>query len=65
VDHPRHNHLICTDCRKVVEFEDQHLNLLEDCLARRLGFQPQSSSLRIEASCDELRTRGQCASRRK
>jgi Fur family ferric uptake transcriptional regulator len=48
-----------------VEFEDQHLNLLEDCLARRLGFQPQSSSLRIEASCDELRTRGQCASRRK
>ena len=64
VDHPRHNHLICVDCRRVVEFEDQHLNLLEDCLSRRLGFQPQASSLRIEAACDELRTRGTCPHRK-
>jgi len=65
VDHPRHNHLICSDCRKIVEFEDKHLNLLEDCISRRLGFQPQSTSLRIEASCETLRTMGVCEDRKK
>ena len=62
--HPHHNHLICVDCNKIVEFEDQHIELLEDCISKRLGFSPASKSLRIEASCDELRKRGACASRK-
>ncbi|MEZ5299571.1 MAG: transcriptional repressor [Verrucomicrobiales bacterium] len=58
--HPNHSHLICTDCRKVVEFEDDHINLLEDCITRRLGFKPKNKMLRIEASCQELKDRGVC-----
>lgn len=64
VDHPHHNHLICLDCQKVVEFEDVHMTLLEDCITRRLGFRPETSSVRIEASCDELRSTGTCGRRR-
>lgn len=64
VDHPHHNHLICLDCQKVVEFEDAHMSLLEDCITRRLGFRPETSSVRIEASCDELRLKGACSRRR-
>jgi Fur family ferric uptake transcriptional regulator len=60
IDHPHHNHLICTDCQKVVEFEDTHLEVLEDCITRRLGFSPSNKGVRIEASCDVFRETGVC-----
>lgn len=63
VDHPHHNHLICTDCQEVVEFEDPHLEVLEDCITRRLGFSPSNKGVRIEASCDALRKTGHCERR--
>lgn len=61
-DQPGHAHLICIDCGKVVEFADENLKVVEDCLVRRMGFRPTSSSLRVEACCDELRRTGRCAS---
>lgn len=64
-EHPHHNHLICTDCDKIVEFEDQHIELLEDCISKRLGFSPASKSLRIEASCDQLKKMGACEKRKR
>ncbi len=60
LDKPQHNHLICLDCDRVVEFEDENAALLHDCITRRLGFQPQMKSMRIEAKCDELSRTGQC-----
>ncbi|MEJ6642163.1 MAG: transcriptional repressor [Akkermansiaceae bacterium] len=57
---PTHNHLVCVDCGKVVEFEDSHLDLLNDCVTRRLGFRPVRQSLRIEAACERLRKNGTC-----
>ena len=63
-EHPHHNHLICVDCHRIVEFEDQHIELLENCISKRLGFSPASKSLRIEASCDELRKNGECLNRK-
>ena len=59
-DRPSHNHMICNDCGKVIEFEDEHIELLNDCLTRRMGFRPLSQSVRIEASCEELRSKGMC-----
>jgi Fur family ferric uptake transcriptional regulator len=59
-DRPTHNHLICLDCGKVTEFEDDHLDILNECLTRRLGFRPVKQSLRIEASCEQLRTNSHC-----
>ena len=60
VDHPHHNHLICVDCGKVIEFEDEHIETLFDCITRRLGFRPTKKSMRIEACCDQLRKEGIC-----
>ncbi len=62
IESPDHNHLICIDCGKVVEFEDENAAILIDCVTRRLGFRPTSKSMRIEACCDQLRKTGKCAS---
>lgn len=64
LDKPEHNHLICVDCDRVVEFEDEHIALLEDCITRRLGFKPASKSIRILASCEELERTGHCRFRK-
>ncbi len=64
LDKPEHNHLICVDCGRVVEFEDEHIALLEDCITRRLGFTPAKKSIHIEASCEELSRTGHCQNRR-
>ncbi len=63
LEKPEHNHLICLDCDRVVEFEDDHIALLEDCITKRLGFTPSSKSIRIAANCDQLARSGQCVHR--
>jgi len=60
LDSPDHNHLICIDCGKVLEFEDENVATLIDCITRRLGFRPAQKSMRIEACCDKLRQDGFC-----
>jgi len=60
LDKPSHNHLVCIDCGRVVEFEDAHIDLLNDCVTRRLGFRPLRQSLKIEATCEQLRLNGRC-----
>lgn len=60
LDSPDHNHLICVDCGKVIEFADDNTAVLIDCITRRLGFRPSSKSMRIEACCDRLRKNGIC-----
>ena len=59
-DKPSHNHLLCIDCGRVVEFEDAHIDLLNDCVTRRLGFKPLRQTLKIEGSCEQLRRTGRC-----
>jgi Fur family transcriptional regulator, ferric uptake regulator len=60
LDKPSHNHLVCIDCGRVVEFEDAHVDLLNDCVTRRLGFRPVRQSIKIEATCEQLRLNGRC-----
>ncbi len=63
VEHPTHNHLICVDCEKIIEFEDPNMEVMENCITRRLGFSPASKALTIEAHCDELKLKGSCRRR--
>jgi Fur family transcriptional regulator, ferric uptake regulator len=63
IDHPNHNHLICLDCGKIVEFEDVHIDTLETCISRRLGYTPKGKIIRIEANCDEFQRTGACSRR--
>ncbi len=61
LEHPTHNHLVCLDCKKIIEFEDINMELLENCITRRLGFSPDNKMVKIEAHCDELKRHGTCA----
>lgn len=63
LEHPTHNHLVCVDCNKIIEFEDANMELLENCISRRLGFSPANKSVKIEAHCDELKMHGSCRRR--
>ncbi len=65
IDHPTHNHLICVDCNRIVEFEDRNIETLENCITKRLGFSLSNKNLRIEATCDELKATGTCSSQKK
>ena len=65
VERPAHNHLICVDCDKIIEFEDTNIELLENCISRRLGFSPSSKAVKIEGHCDELKLKGTCRNRRR
>jgi Fur family ferric uptake transcriptional regulator len=57
---PDHNHLLCIDCGRVVEFEDPEIEALNECVTRRLGFKPVRQTLKIEATCEQLRINGRC-----
>jgi len=59
-DHPNHNHIICDDCDKVVEFESEQLDQLENEISHKLGFKVKTQQLRINASCEEMQKLGAC-----
>lgn len=60
LEKPSHNHLVCIDCGKVVEFQDDNINVIGDCITRRLGFRSIQQSIHIEATCQALRVKGMC-----
>ncbi len=41
-DHPRHNHIVCQDCDKIVELESEKIEMLESKISEKLGFPPKS-----------------------
>ncbi len=62
-DHPNHNHIICHDCDKIVEFESHQIEKLESEISRRLGFAIKAQRLQITGSCEELKKLGACKKR--
>ena len=59
-DHPNHNHIICQDCEKIVEFDSEKIEKLEDEISHRLGFSVKTHRLQITGTCDELKKLGAC-----
>ncbi len=62
-EHPRHNHVVCLDCGKIVEFESDKVGEVEEEISQRLGFSVKSHRLQIMATCDEFRRLGTCSKR--
>ena len=60
-ERPHHNHIICQDCGKIVEFESQKIAQLENEISRRLGFSANAHRLQITATCEEFRKLGVCS----
>src|SRR5260221_550412 len=59
-EHPNHNHIICNDCEKIVEFESDKIEKIESQITRRLGFSIKTQRLQITGSCEELKKLGAC-----
>src|SRR5256885_14827141 len=59
-DHPNHSHIICQDCEKIVEFDSDKIEKIENEITHRLGFSVKSHRLQITASCEELKKLGAC-----
>ncbi len=59
-DHPNHNHIICQDCEKIVEFESEKIARLEDEISHKLGFAVKTQRLQITGTCEELKRLGAC-----
>jgi Fur family transcriptional regulator, ferric uptake regulator len=60
-EHPHHNHIICLDCGKIVEFDSRKIEQLEGEISCRLGFTAKAHRLQITATCEEFRKLGRCS----
>jgi Fur family transcriptional regulator, ferric uptake regulator len=59
-EHPNHNHIICQDCDKIVEFDSDKIEKIENEITHRLGFAVKSHRLQITATCEDLKKLGAC-----
>ncbi len=50
-----HDHLICTRCGKVVEFEYSAIDVLQDAVAAEHGFLPTDHHLELMGVCSDCR----------
>jgi Fur family ferric uptake transcriptional regulator len=59
-DHPNHSHIICNDCDRIVEFDDEKIAALESEISHKLGFSIKSQRLQINAACEQMKKLGVC-----
>jgi Fur family ferric uptake transcriptional regulator len=52
-NHEHHDHMICTECGRVIEFFSPEIEARQDEMAGRFGFRPTHHSLRIWGVCAE------------
>ena len=55
---PGHEHLVCTHCRKVVEFQRPEMARIQDDIAREHGFLPTRHRLEIYGLCADCQAGG-------
>lgn len=53
-----HQHLVCTNCRKVVEFRRPEVQRIQDEVARAHGFVPARHRLEVYGLCPDCRAAG-------
>ena len=60
-EHQHHDHMICTECGKVIEFFSAEIEDLQDQMADNFGFKPTHHSLRMWGVCDECQKMAEAA----
>ena len=58
LDREHHDHLMCTRCGAVIEFQEPRIEELQDEVAKRQGFKITSHSLRLFGTCKKCTTAG-------
>jgi len=54
--HEHHDHMICTECGRIIEFFSAELEAIQDQMADKYQFLPTQHSLRILGICSECRS---------
>jgi Fur family ferric uptake transcriptional regulator len=52
-NHEHHDHMICTECGRVIEFFSQEIESLQDAMADKFDFLPTHHSLRMWGICTD------------
>ena len=63
-DHSHHDHLICIDCGKIIEFEEPQIEELQERIAKRHGFTVSSHKHEMYGSCADCQARASRNARR-
>lgn len=58
-----HDHLICTSCGEIVEFEDEQIEALQLAVAERFGFTVEDHKMEIYGRCPACSKEKRAASR--
>ena len=48
-----HDHLICTECGKIIEFIDEEIEKRQDKIAKKNNFRITSHSMQLYGTCSE------------
>lgn len=51
--HEHHDHMICTECGKVIEFYSPEIEELQEAMADKFKFKPTHHSMRIMGLCED------------
>jgi Fur family ferric uptake transcriptional regulator len=62
--HPHHSHIICGDCSRIVEFESEKIEKLENEITQKLGFSVKAQRLHITGACEQMKKLGACKNKR-
>ena len=53
----QHHHLICLNCKKIIEFEDDLLDDLENLISKKSGFEIVNHEVKFFGYCSDCRKR--------
>jgi Fur family ferric uptake transcriptional regulator len=62
-NHQHHDHLICTECGRLIEFYSEVIETKQDEIAAQYDFQPTRHSLRIWGICSDCQAKRKVAGR--
>jgi len=60
-EYRQHDHLICLDCGKVLEFCDPRIQQIQAMMGDILNFKISHHSLNLYGKCNQLRQNGSCS----
>ncbi len=59
-----HDHLICVDCGKIIEFEEPQIEELQEKIAKRYGFTVKSHKHEMYGTCSDCQAKANRSARR-
>ena len=56
--HGHHDHLVCSQCGRIIEFADEHIEEMQERVCDRMKFAPTHHTLKIHGICSQCRGDG-------